>query len=197
MKSIKDYQREIRKRTEKGASEKSLYKLRQLILYIASRCEYDRMFGATKLNKILYYADFLSYREYGEPITGVPYMKLENGPAPVHLVIERDKMIKDGLIALREQPLYKGVQKRIVPLTEADLSPFSGREIALVDYVIEQLRDQTATEVSDLSHGRVWRIAGEKEVIPYEAALLSEDDLTQADIEKAKKLARERGWKHV
>ncbi len=50
---------------------RSTEKLRELVLYIADKCEEDRTFGAVKLNKILFYADFISFAEYGEPITGV------------------------------------------------------------------------------------------------------------------------------
>jgi hypothetical protein len=60
-------------------------RLRELILYIAARCERDPRFGATKLNKILLFADFLAYFRRRRPITGVEYMRLPNGPAPRRL----------------------------------------------------------------------------------------------------------------
>src|SRR5437660_10500981 len=75
-------------------------RLRELILYIADRSKDDPKFGATKLNKILYFSDFVSFREYGEPITGAMYMRLENGPAPMHLVPVRNEMLESGEIAM-------------------------------------------------------------------------------------------------
>lgn len=36
---------------------------------------------ATKLNKTLYFADFLAYAELGQPITGMDYQKLPNWTA--------------------------------------------------------------------------------------------------------------------
>src|SRR2546425_884388 len=61
-------------------------KLAEMILHIAQLSEGDEPFGATKLNKILFYCDFLSYLYHGKPITGQEYQKLPNGPAPRRLV---------------------------------------------------------------------------------------------------------------
>jgi len=35
-------------------------KFQELLLYVAARCEGAPTFGATKLNKILFFADFLA-----------------------------------------------------------------------------------------------------------------------------------------
>jgi hypothetical protein len=37
-------------------------KLRELILYVSTLSKDDDNFGATKLNKLLFYADFLAYQ---------------------------------------------------------------------------------------------------------------------------------------
>ena len=50
-------------------------KFKELVLYIASRCERDPTFGAVKLNKELFFSDFWAYAEFGEPITGAEYIK--------------------------------------------------------------------------------------------------------------------------
>src|SRR4051794_11181803 len=57
-------------------------KFRELVLYLAERSEGDKHFGATKLNKLLFYADFVYYLYFGNSITGHTYQKLEHGPAP-------------------------------------------------------------------------------------------------------------------
>src|SRR5437660_6974881 len=49
---------------------------KELVLYICQKCATDQKFGATKLNKILYFSDFLAYAELGEPITGFEYQRL-------------------------------------------------------------------------------------------------------------------------
>jgi hypothetical protein len=57
-------------------------KLQELILYIARRSEDVRHFGANKLNKLLFYTEFLAYSKTGRSITGATYERLEHGPAP-------------------------------------------------------------------------------------------------------------------
>ena len=54
------------------------HRMAELIVYIADLCQEDPTFGATKLNKILFYADFASYAKYGRPITGQEYQRLEH-----------------------------------------------------------------------------------------------------------------------
>src|SRR6266498_2034018 len=65
-------------------------RLREMILYICAKCADDPAFGATKLNKILWFSDFLAYFQRGVPITGVAYQRLSRGPAPKRLVPVRE-----------------------------------------------------------------------------------------------------------
>ena len=185
----------IRRLTFKPVEEpESDNKLADLILYISHRCQDEPTFGAVMLNKILHYADFQSFRRYGAPVTGSPYMKQPNGPVPKRFVPVRDRLIADKCIVVQERPYFGKTQKRIVPLVVPDLERFSGRDIAMVDEAMRVLCRLSATEVSDLSHGVAWRAAEDGGLIPYEAALLSNEGITEADIYEAQRLSRERGW---
>jgi len=168
-------------------------RLRELILYIADRSQDDPKFGATKLNKILYFSDFVSFREYGQPITGAMYMRLENGPAPIHLVPVRNEMLESGEIAMEPRQYYTYQQTVLKPLREPNLDLFTARDIALVDAIIQELRELDAKELTDLSHNRAWQIANNKEPIPYEAILLSDASLTADDVAWAHGLAEQCG----
>ncbi len=70
-------------------------KFTELLLYVATRLQGDRSGGATKLNKILFFADFAHVRR-GAPITGAEYQKLEHGPAARRLRPVRDRLIANG-----------------------------------------------------------------------------------------------------
>src|SRR5271157_2942127 len=80
-------------------------KLAELILYISQRCALDPKFGATKLNKILYFSDFIAYADLGYGITGVEYSHRELGPAPTRLRPIRDHLIKSGQLRLETRRL--------------------------------------------------------------------------------------------
>lgn len=172
-------------------------KLRELILHIATQCADAPRFGMTKLNKILYFSDFLWYKQTGKPITGIEYMRLENGPAPKRMVPVREQMIVNQDIDIIKRSFPDGrVQHRIVAKEEADLNRyFSAAQIALVDEVIRILWDANAGETSDVSHGIAWYVFDtDKEPIPYEAALLSDERITANDIERTGELAKQYGW---
>ena len=169
-------------------------RLGELMLYIAKRSQFDPNFGGTKLNKILFYADFTSFGRHGRPITGAEYVKREFGPTPRRLIPVREKLEKKKEAVVQKVDFLGKEQQRLVALREADLSMFTGEEIALVDQVIEYLEGKTARKVSDLSHNRIWRVARLGEAIPYEAVFVSEDDPTEGDIERGKELVQKHGW---
>jgi hypothetical protein len=170
-------------------------RLAELLVYIAAKCSDDPSFGAIKLNKILYFADFMSYMQYGEPITGTEYMRLGNGPVPKHLVPVREKMRAKGAIGMEVKPFQGGKDyHRIVALQAPNLDLFKSRDIWIIDEVIKMLWGKRANVVSELSHGIAWKIARDHESIPYQAAYLEDDVITQDDINRAQELANEYGW---
>lgn len=170
-------------------------KFKELVLYIADKSLDDPDFGATKLNKILFYADFLSYGMSEKPITGAEYQKLGEGPAPRLLVPLRDEMEAEGDIIIQPTPRFNYLQHRVIPKRQANLDIFSASEIALVDKVIDAMRGLGAAEISFLSHRLYgWKIAQTGETIPYESAFLSEEPISEYEIERGRELAVEHQW---
>jgi len=170
-------------------------RLRELILYVSDKCSQDPTFGAVKLNKILYSSDFFSFQQFGEPITGAEYMRLGRGPAPRRMLPVRAQMEVAGELVMQEREYFGYPQQRPIPLRKADVGLFTARDIALVDEVIQALWNRAASEVSVLSHGIAWRAARDNESIPYEAAFLSDAPLDQSDIDRAKELIAQHGWR--
>ena len=170
-------------------------RFRELILYISQKCADDPTFGATKLNKILYFSDFLYYAYYGEAITGVEYQKLPNGPAPRKLLPVRNRMIKRGELGIQEVPLRRGnVQHRTVNLRAPRLNVFTPEQISLIDDVIELLGTADADGVSRLSHRMEgWIVAKDGETIPYSTVFVSAEPLNEVDVFRGQQLAREFG----
>jgi len=168
-------------------------KMKELILYISQKCADDPGFGYTKLNKILYFSDFLAYAYYGSPITGFEYQKLPNGPAPRRLLPMRKQLTETGELGIQEVPLRRGyVQKRTVNLRPPNLDAFSAKQIALVDAVIEALANVDATAASTWSHMMVgWKVAEMNETIPYETIFLTEEPPNEIDILRGLEVAKE------
>ncbi|MDE2837925.1 MAG: Panacea domain-containing protein [Chloroflexota bacterium] len=157
-------------------------KFRELVVYVSRQCEDDPTFGAVKLNKILYYADFAAFRSLHRPITGASYQKLREGPAPREFLEIRRELIDSGDVSVEYREYFTGRQHRLVVdrARQADLRWFSEDELDLVDTIIGFFRGKTAREVSDFSHREPgWMLANDGEAIPYETAWLSADPIDQ------------------
>ena len=170
-------------------------KFKELILYICQTCADDPKFGATKLNKILFFSDFLQYANTGAPITGVEYQRLPNGPAPRRLIPVRKAMESKRELAVLPIALASGkTQQKPAALRAANLELFTASEISLVDGIIAQLRDSTASDVSDVSHRFIsWIVARDNETIPYNTIFISSPPLSVAEKHRGRELAKHFG----
>ena len=172
-------------------------KFKELILYIAQESEGDPNFGATKLNKILFFCDFLAYRAFGESISGQRYFKLPYGPAPRALVPALRELEEANDCIQAERAGYGQPQKRVIVRREANVEVFSASQVALINKVIRTLWDNSAREVSHLSHHFIgWQMAGPQEDIPYETVFLGDPERftpSEEELDHGEQLAREVG----
>lgn len=176
-------------------NEDSRERLRELILYIAERSKDDPKFGATKLNKLLFYADFVSFAKYGRPLTHAQYRKLPHGPVPTSVDLLKTELQGAKDIAVVREGLAPYTQQRVIPLREARINDhFTPSEIALVDEVIQTLRDLNARDISDMSHDFAWQIAGDYDIIPYDAVFIYDRELSEHEVAKAHELAARYDW---
>ncbi len=168
-------------------------KFKQLILYIAQESEFDPNFGATKLNKILFFCDFLAYRASGRSISEQRYFKLPFGPAPRALKPALTELVAEEACIEIERDHFGRPQKRVVVRREAKVEVFTSQEVALVGRVIRALWDNSAQEVSELSHLFIgWQLAADQEDIPYETIFLGDPQrfaLTEAELSHGQHLS--------
>jgi len=168
-------------------------KFKELILYIAQESEYDPTFGATKLNKILFFCDFLAFRAYGKSITGQRYFKLPYGPAPRALKPAIKELVDEEACIEVSRTHFGKTQHRIVVRREANVEVFAPYEVAIAGAVLRTLRDNNAQEVSDLSHHFIgWQAAEMQEDIPYETIFLGDPQtltLTEEEVSYGQRLA--------
>jgi hypothetical protein len=170
-------------------------KLAELILYVADELLDDAPGGVTKINAILFVAEFSHIRAYGTPITGVAYQKVDRGPTPRRLVPVRQKMIEDGAAYFRVDDYFGRPLHRLVPERAADKSKFAASELRIVDQVVQALWGKTASDVSATSQLEMgWKLVAEGEDIPFSTAFLAKravltDDIRRQGAELAQQLA--------
>lgn len=169
-------------------------RLEPVMHYIVWKCQDPTMLGATKLNKILWYADVHSYLELGKSITGVSYIKRQHGPVPNQndFSFAKSNLERDKKIAVT-QDLYHGhPQYQFVALKKPDISLFSPDEISIIDLTVEEIcYKYTASSISERTHGVIWDAAEIGEEIPMHAVFAARfGEITEEDIQWARSEAK-------
>jgi hypothetical protein len=170
-------------------------RLVDLILYVSDKYEKAPRWGKTKLNKVLWRADFTSFLERGVPVSGRAYIRLQNGPAPAEMAPVLGTMEAEGLIRFEGRLVGQYREERIVPLARPNMAAFGKDDIRYVNKAIEYYWSLTASESSDDSHGIAWQSRGDGDAMPYELAYLSNKELSPAMLKKLEDIGNERGWK--
>ncbi|PJB19132.1 MAG: XRE family transcriptional regulator [Flavobacteriaceae bacterium CG_4_9_14_3_um_filter_33_16] len=160
-------------------------KMKNILLYILEHCAGKPNVGETVLYKLLYFSDFNYYELYEEQLTGASYRKLPFGPVPQNLdTIINDMIESEHIQRLRTE--YHGYpQTRYIPLVKADLTGFKASEKEVIDRVIEQMSDWSASAVSNYSHKDIpWMVSKDGEEINYELAFYREPPFSVRNYEE-------------
>jgi uncharacterized phage-associated protein len=139
------------------------------------RCAGKPNIGETVLYKLLYFSDFNYYELYEEQLTGAKYRKLPFGPVPQKFDIVINQMISQNQLQ-RVKAEYHGYQiTRYLPLEKANLTQLKASEKEVIDKVIAQMSDWSASAISNYSHKDMpWMATKEGEEINYELAFYRE-----------------------
>ena len=144
-------------RTERGMvngfAPLSTDRLKNLLLYLLRQMGET---SPTKMNEVLFYIDFFSYRERGMAISGLAYQSLELGPAP-----QRWKRVYSAFDEVEVQlKLVHGQEStRLKADVEADMGGFYAEEMAVIDTVCEKMKRITSKEVAKMG-GEAHGLAG-------------------------------------
>lgn len=150
-------------------------KFKNVLLYILERCAGKPNVGETVLYKLLYFIDFNYYEIYEEQLTGATYKKLPYGPVPQKLDTIINQMIDQNQLQRMKTEYYNLPQTRYLPLVKADLTVLKASEKEVIDRVIEQMSDWSATAISNYSHKDLpWEVTDEGMDIHYELAFYRE-----------------------
>lgn len=162
-------------------------------MYVAKQCEGAKFFGAIKLNKILWKADFDSFSERGVPVTGREYRRQKLGPTLREMRPIQNEMLKDGAILIERRDFGDDIiEHRTIAIDSPDLSLFTDDDISYVDRAIQHYWEMTGTESSDESHGVAWKTRANGDPMPYEAALLLDCPVGAKQMDRLKAIVRRR-----
>lgn len=148
-------------------------KFTEMVLYLAERLRADGAGGATKLNTVLFFAEFSHVRRTGKAISGTSFEKLEHGPVPRRLQPVCESLVGAGSAEVVNDEVLGRPMSRLLPLRKADLTQFTSDELATIDAVLSDLDGMTETQLNDRLRSEAgWRLVEFNDTIPYEAALV-------------------------
>lgn len=165
-------------------------RLKEAILYVAQKGQEMKFFGRIKLNKILWRADFRSFYERHQPVTGRAYQKLEWGPALIEMLPVLQELLRDGALVQEPRAHAGNTEYRPIPKAEPNLRFFSPDDLDYLDESLRHYWSMTGTESSDESHGIAWKSRMIGDAIPYEAAYFEDKPLPNAALQKFAGIAR-------
>lgn len=154
-----------------GYKKYDLEKLENMVLYLLKRLNGEFI---TKLNKTLWYCDFLHFKETSVSISGAQYLHLQYGPVPngydlITGIMQRERLLdKKEIVFDAEEDI---VGEKLIALVEPDESMFSEKEIEVMNFVSDTFRDYTATMIKNKLHQEPAYTKNEDgEIISYECA---------------------------
>lgn len=150
-------------------------KFKALVHYVVDSAEDPHSLGATRLNKICWYADVIAYCYKGKSITGETYIKRKHGPVPRTILMTIRELEGEKKISVREHEFLPSKKIRLFQtLKDADSSLFSKEELEIINYCVDTIcHHHTAASISEHSHNAIWEAANDGEEIPLVAALVA------------------------
>jgi uncharacterized phage-associated protein len=133
----------------------------------------------TKLLKLFYYLDFISYKLRGASVTNDVYFKFQYGPVPSAIKNEIDTLVVENIMGAT----YKSILSPYVELKrdlinngslivskgkEYNLRKLSNSEIELVKVIAETFKKTNAKTLSNQTHKeKPWLSTSDRSVIDY------------------------------
>ena len=172
-------------------------RLGEAMLYVAERLADDPAGrGAVKLNKILWWADFESFRERGCSVTGAVYQKLAEGPAPVRLLPARDKLVESGAVEIVDRHIGARSPEKVLRVLRKPEPVFGDDDVRYLERALKRFHGMTGRECSDFSHhaSAGWQTVKQGQIIPYETSIIDTRTPSEADLAWARSVAVEAGY---
>ncbi len=145
-------------------------KLAAAVAYLTERSRHDGPFGFPKLVKLLYYADCAAYIRTGQPITGVTYVHMPQGPYPDDWAAMLKRLEAEQAIKILTEYAPKGYwTRRPVAGDTAATAALTEKELSFLDEQLRRFADFSAEEIEEYSHDELaWRVTAQGAAMPYE-----------------------------
>lgn len=132
-----------------GFVKPKLEKVAQFVLYFAQLQQPLK----TRLNKLLFLADFLHFKRHGCSISGANYRAIPFGPVPSHYHELFGILQNEGFVSIEEEAYeHGGHGERFKPGKVFDPAAFSPTELACMEEVEAHFRAVRTRDLLDICH---------------------------------------------
>lgn len=127
-------------------------KYKNAILYFIKYCN-NKYLGAVKLNKLLYYLDFINYRDRGNSVTGDFYVHNHYGPTPLELDLIMSEM-RDKEISIKKDPFEDShkISFELKKGINVDEKVFNKKEQELLRNICKEFLDWSTDKIVEQTH---------------------------------------------
>lgn len=130
-----------------GYAMPSMGKLKNVMLFFIEKFKGVYI---TQMNKLLFYTDFLAYREIGQGITGLSFKAIQYGPVPNRW--DRAYSLIDDIYQIEVENKNGSIGNKLVSEMPCDISSFTGEQLAVLEKVYNTFANDSSTSISDKSH---------------------------------------------
>lgn len=145
-------------------------KLSNILIAYINNCK-SEFNDRLKLNKLLFYTDFLSYKLTGFSITGLSYRAIKYGPVPtfydnIYACLENEEIIISNWIKDNDG----SAKEHFITEQNFDANLFNEAEKSIIDSIINNFKNTSSWDLVELSHKeKAWiDLYSNKEVIDYQ-----------------------------
>jgi len=150
--------------------DERLYK--NAVLYFIKYCN-NQFLGRTKLNKLLYYLDFIAYRDWGKSVTGDIYIRQEFGPVPSHIDEVLAFLKADGSIDTQVVPQggHERIKFELKNNSALDENVFSQQQKELLGNICNEFGSWSRAKIVSQTHLEApWFFSRPLEIVDYKHA---------------------------
>ncbi len=129
----------------------NIRKYKNAVLYFLNHCN-NKYLGATKLNKLLYYLDFISYRDRKKIVTGDVYVHKLFGPIPENADEILVKLQEEEKIKVDKVPYKDSGKFKFEANVKSSLSSFDSYEKELLKYLCNTFLPWSSSKIVNQTH---------------------------------------------
>lgn len=134
-----------------GYRNPSLEKFTEMVVYFAEQLAPFK----TKMNKLLFYADFLMFKQSCFSISGMRYRAIDRGPVPRNYQSLFEYLDNKGVVVIRNTEFEKGFTgEKFTPTPgrHFNASLFSAVELATLQHVAQTFKETSTANMVATSH---------------------------------------------